>query len=68
MASGGLFEVSKRALGHTLRSEGDMAAAEVAWLDDGHLLTLVRASLELADAAQDEYNGRQAAASGKERG
>lgn len=57
----GIVSVSERALKHALRSESDMTAAEVAWLDDGQLLALVRASLELADAAQAEYNGRHRA-------
>jgi hypothetical protein len=60
MAGGGIVAVSQRALSRALRNDGDMTAAEVAWLDDGQLGRLVWACHMLADAAQAELNGRAA--------
>jgi hypothetical protein len=56
----GMLDVSDRALRHALRGDELMAAAEVAWLDDGQLRALIDGGKRLLKAAELELTGRQA--------
>jgi hypothetical protein len=47
-----------RALACALQDDPEMLAAEVAWLDDGHLRQLTEAAGRLQAAAQAELAGR----------
>lgn len=60
VTNGGLMAVSVRALKHAIRGEEEMAASEVAWLDDGQLRTLVSGAVLLVKAAECELMRREA--------